>query len=1172
MSLSDHGTPLNLQLSFPSGPNFGLNSQGRSAPMSGEGRAKSSMAEETQSRRLATIVALDVAGYSARTEADESRTAAEIPKLRETIDRTTRTHAGRIFNTAGDGFMLEFPSSSAGVEAAFALAEQCEPRVRIGVHLGDVVVQPNGDLLGHGVNVAARLMAQSQPGSALVSAAVRQTLRGPIVERLISRGPLKLDKMNETIEAFALVPGALTAGTVAIVQPRPAPGPPAKAPDSPCVGRARELERLTAQIEKAKNGESGLLIFSGEAGVGKTRMTLEADRIGRANHFLVTRGHSTDSESSLPYQPLIEQLEYSLRVAGSVAFRQTMGENAAEVSKLMPELRQIYSDIPPYPTLPPEQERRYLLHGVAEFLARSAAIQPLMMIFEDLHSADESTCILVQYLAERLKTEPVLLIGTYRDSELTSTKPFSRALQKFMRERLGEDVRLGRLKREEIHEWLNRQFGLEPPASLVELIFSETEGNPFFIEEVIGLLKDSGKLLTDDGRFRSDTAIADTEVTRGVRLIIEDRVSRSSPLAREIMTFAAVAGRAFEFDLLTKLDAKRAEDDVLNAIEEAVANRLIEDISKGRIVQYRFVHEQIRQALLSGLSGPRRQRLHLRVADALEAAHPGAIGKYAGEIGHHLYQAGSTADPTRTAKHLITAAERAIDALAFEDALRTLDLVLGVLEEDDQPEAKARVQGLRARALVGSERIPESLEALKLAIALAPSDEMKDEFLLQRSQMLLDLWRGSEAIDDLERLLSRARESGDAKQELKLLHPVARAYYVMSLDHMGFADKAREAYERTIALAREQKDQQSLGSALMLTANLIDYWPDYRSQVIANLAEAAKIAKATKNEGLEFDVLTARLGVDRVESTPGEVDETVRRLIARRDPVRLNAYYFRMMWMTLNLGWLEKCVEICNAGIALAYRIGALPVQYPTIKAMALIELGRLSEAWASLDEEIADEAHRFGAALRDLGRLQYELALGARDSVLERAPRVIAEAHALKRAWMLAWIARTLALSAPDIAGDETKLGAIEALIASTGALPGALGHAALSLAHGAYEESRAGIAQGRAREEFSLAVVFDVVANELESRVNAAEKLWVAARVALSAAIAGARRSNMRFRLAKLLAQLARIEAAAGDETAAKTAMGESMVLQAEIAATILDPAHRASFAQSAGRLGAA
>ncbi len=159
---------------------------------------------ETPSRRLATIVALDVAGYSARTEADEAKTTSEVAALRPIIEGIAARHGGRVFNTAGDGFMLEFGSSLAAVEAAFELAAQCEPKVRVGVHVGDVVVQPNGDLLGHGVNVAARLMAKSEPGATLISATARQTIRGPLADGLVSRGTLQLDKMSEAIEVFAL--------------------------------------------------------------------------------------------------------------------------------------------------------------------------------------------------------------------------------------------------------------------------------------------------------------------------------------------------------------------------------------------------------------------------------------------------------------------------------------------------------------------------------------------------------------------------------------------------------------------------------------------------------------------------------------------------------------------------------------------------------------------------------------------------------------------------------------------------------------------------------------------------------------------------------------------------------------------------------------------------------
>jgi TolB-like protein/class 3 adenylate cyclase len=160
-------------------------------------------------RKLAIIVALDVAGYSARTEADDAKTTAEVAALRPLIDEIASRHGGRVFNTAGDGFMLEFGSSLLAVEAAFELAKTCEPKVRVGVHVGDVVVQPNGDLLGHGVNVAARLMARAAPGSVLISADVTHMIHGPLVQSLRSRGTIKLAKMSETLEVFTFLPDAL---------------------------------------------------------------------------------------------------------------------------------------------------------------------------------------------------------------------------------------------------------------------------------------------------------------------------------------------------------------------------------------------------------------------------------------------------------------------------------------------------------------------------------------------------------------------------------------------------------------------------------------------------------------------------------------------------------------------------------------------------------------------------------------------------------------------------------------------------------------------------------------------------------------------------------------------------------------------------------------------------
>lgn len=932
----------------------------------------------------------------------------------------------------------------------------------------------------------------------------------------------------------------------------------------PLVGRLRELDRLKELIESSRKSDGGVLLYSGEAGIGKTRMTLEADRLARSAGMLVLRGQCSESEASSPYQPTVEHIESLRRLISADAMRRSMGDNATEISKLMPELRQHYVDIPAYPIMPPEQERRYLLHGISEFFARGAQVQPLMLVFEDLHWADESTCIMLRYLTQRLKDEPVLILGTYRDQDLAPASPFGRALQELTRARRTEEVRLSRLDPGAISELLVRRFGATPPQHLIELVFSETEGNPFFIDEVLRHLVEQDKLLTPDGTFREGIKISDTEVTRGVRMMIEDRVSQVGIHTRETLSIAAVAGRTFAFDLLIKADSKHDEDTILDAIEEAERNRLIEDASDSRIARYRFVHEQIRQTLLSGLSFPRRQRLHLRIADALEDNHKGNLEKHAGEIGYHLYHAGPAADRARTSHHLTLAGERAIGALAFEDALGQFDLALSALGEEGEEELRARLQALRSKALYGSELIAQSLEALTLAISVSRLPETKDQYILQRCWMLLDIWRGKEALLDLEALLKRASEDQSPERELLVLPAVARAYYVMSLDHAGYAEKTKLAYERTIEIARTLGAKEVLASALIATAQLVDYWPEFRDQARKNLDEADAIAQELADLTLGCDVATQRLGMLDNSAAAGE--EVMERLIALRDPLRLNALYFRMMWATLRAGRLERCVEICDAGVELTARMGVLPVQYPTIKAFALMDLGRFDEAWAALDQEIADEDHRFGAALQSLGRMHYDLAIGDTVSALQRAPHVIAESRVLVRAWMLRWVSEALATAAALHAKDEAILVQIESLVAATGYPPGLLAEASQALAKGDTSGGRAKLAKVIAKTGETISVAQRLSALLLDGAAALSEGDQMMAQDRLGAGVALARATGSQQSLWRLLSLSAQTEERFGQADTAERIRAEALGLMTTISASIPDPLQRQTMTSGA------
>ncbi len=162
------------------------------------------MSESGAQRRLAAILAIDIAGYSARAQADEAAAAADVAALRARIDEACERHGGRLFNSAGDGFMLEFPTASGALDAAEELIAAAHPPIRIGVHMGEVRVTPSGDLLGHGVNVAARIQALASPGSVLISDDVRHAVRGAFARRYTPHGAVRLDKMDETVRVFGL--------------------------------------------------------------------------------------------------------------------------------------------------------------------------------------------------------------------------------------------------------------------------------------------------------------------------------------------------------------------------------------------------------------------------------------------------------------------------------------------------------------------------------------------------------------------------------------------------------------------------------------------------------------------------------------------------------------------------------------------------------------------------------------------------------------------------------------------------------------------------------------------------------------------------------------------------------------------------------------------------------
>jgi len=629
-----------------------------------------------------TVLFTDVEGSTDLTTRRGDEAAQAILRTqRELVRQQVEEHCGHEVKSLGDGFMVAFASARKAVACAVGIQRALEEhnrqhpdqqvQVRIGLNTGEAIKE-EADLFGAAVDAAARIAAKAKGSQILLSDTVRGVLGRAKDVELVDRGRFRLKGFPERWRLYEVVwrKEAPTAG-------------PAVAERTPFVGREGERADLRRLLDQTVRGQGALVMIGGEPGVGKTRLAEELLLEARQRGLLSLTGHCNEMAGAPPYIPFVEILEATARIVPREAFREALGDAAPEVARLMPELRRLFPDIPPPLELPPEQERRYLFNSVQEFLERAARVQPLFLVWEDLHWGDDATLLLLQHITQRLHEMPILLVGTYRDVELDVGRPLARALEELLRQRLAHRIALRRLPEAGVAAMLEALSGQEPPAPLVQAVYGETEGNPFFVEEVFQHLAEEGKLFDAQGRWRLGLSVSDLNVPEGVRLVIGRRLERVCEDCRRVLTVAAVIGRGFSFELLEAL-GDVSPDALLDAIDEAERAHLITSTADGPEARFTFAHELIRQTLVSGLSLPRRQRRHLRVAEAMERLYARALEGHTADLAHHFYQAGAAADPEKTVRYLALAGDQAREAAAFEDALRHYDDALSLQPPDDQ--------------------------------------------------------------------------------------------------------------------------------------------------------------------------------------------------------------------------------------------------------------------------------------------------------------------------------------------------------------------------------------------------------------------------------------------------------------------------------------------------------
>ncbi|TLN17040.1 hypothetical protein FDZ71_06530, partial [bacterium] len=392
---------------------------------------------------------------------------------------------------------------------------------------------------------------------------------------------------------------------------------------------------------------------------------------------------------TLPYLAFVEVLRTYAQSRDVSELRKELGTGAADVARIVSEVRERLK-IQPRPKGDPEEERYRLLQAVTDFLGSAAVAQPLLIVLEDLHSADRGTLEMLEHIARNLADKRLLLVGTYRDVEVDRTHPLSATLAELRRLPTFGRVLLRGLNADEVRRMLSSIAGQEVPWGLAEAVHRQTEGNPLFVQEVVRYLSEEGVIVREAGRWRakSDTPV-EMRIPDGLRDVIGKRLSGLSEGCNRVLSVAAVIGREFRLEVLQKV-AGMSDEDVFKALEEARKAAVVEErAGAGAVVNYRFAHAFFRQTLYEEIIAPRRIRLHQQVARALEEVYRTRLEEHAAELAEHFSHSSDSADLKKAVSYGEMAAQRAMSVYAYGETVRLLEQAIKVQEILD-PEDKGK--------------------------------------------------------------------------------------------------------------------------------------------------------------------------------------------------------------------------------------------------------------------------------------------------------------------------------------------------------------------------------------------------------------------------------------------------------------------------------------------------
>ena len=518
-----------------------------------------------------------------------------------------------------------------------------------------------------------------------------------------------------------------------------------------------------------------------------------------------------------------------IRETRAETLREQLGTGASDLAQLLPELRELFPGLSESASLESENARFRLFESVSLFLRRAAKSDPLVVVLDDLHAADEPSLLLLQFLVRDLGDSRLLIVGAYRNVDPSPTDPMTAVITELVREPVSKSIALGGLGERDVARFIELVAGEAPTDELVEVIQEEAEGNPLFVGEIVRLLATEGGL--DRGR-------PSLRVPESVRDVIARRLRHLSEDCNHVLVLASVLGREFGLQALARL-AGISYDDLLDRLDEAMAARVVSDVP-GAPDRSRFAHLLIRDSLYEGLTPARRVRLHRSAVEALEALHGDDPGQHLAELAHHSVAGRDFAKGRLYAQR---AGDRALALFAYEEAARLYQTALEALDLADEPNEPVRAELLLSlgEAEVRAGNTPAAKQAFLTAAGIARQNDLPRA--LGRAAVGYGgrlVWARATADKLLVPLLEEGLAAvGDEDVELRvrLLARLA-GLFAMSTRAIGATHSAAKGLE----LARRTRNSTALSYALDGRAVAI-FAPDAQKEVLAIGSELRDLAE-----------------------------------------------------------------------------------------------------------------------------------------------------------------------------------------------------------------------------------------------------------------------------------------------------------------------------------------